>query len=147
MTPEAQNALLKVLEEPPLHTIIILSAATKEAFLPTVLSRCKIIAIQEEVRKLADDTKKEIAGFITQLATFGTADALMIAERVGKNKDQALEWLQNAIIYLHEKLKEDAMLASILQEFHATHKVLKSTNTNPRLALENMFLSLTTAKK
>ncbi len=40
---EAANALLKLLEEPPASTIIILMAARKEKILPTILSRCQII--------------------------------------------------------------------------------------------------------
>lgn len=40
MTSQAQNALLKTLEEPPKYVIIILIAENTENFLPTVLSRC-----------------------------------------------------------------------------------------------------------
>src|SRR5258708_1711912 len=39
LTPEAQNALLKVLEEPQKHTFIMLGTETKETLLPTILSR------------------------------------------------------------------------------------------------------------
>jgi len=40
MTPEAQNALLKTLEEPPAYAVIILLTTTMEALLPTIQSRC-----------------------------------------------------------------------------------------------------------
>lgn len=40
LTVEAQNALLKTLEEPPLGSIIILSTQKGSLLLPTVLSRC-----------------------------------------------------------------------------------------------------------
>ena len=43
MTTEAQNALLKTLEEPPEYAIIILVANNKESLLPTIRSRCEII--------------------------------------------------------------------------------------------------------
>ena len=39
MTPEAQNALLKTLEEPPKYVVILLLSNNDTAFLPTVLSR------------------------------------------------------------------------------------------------------------
>jgi DNA polymerase-3 subunit delta' len=39
MTPEAANALLKVLEEPPPQTLLILTAAQRSDLLPTVVSR------------------------------------------------------------------------------------------------------------
>lgn len=43
MTVEAQNALLKTLEEPPKYAIIILITNNKEALLDTIKSRCEII--------------------------------------------------------------------------------------------------------
>jgi DNA polymerase-3 subunit delta' len=43
LTPEASNALLKTLEEPPDNTIIILIAKHKETIIPTILSRCQTL--------------------------------------------------------------------------------------------------------
>lgn len=43
MTVEAQNALLKTLEEPPEYAIIILITNNKESLLPTIRSRCEVI--------------------------------------------------------------------------------------------------------
>jgi DNA polymerase-3 subunit delta' len=40
MTQEASNALLKVLEEPPAGSLLILISSKKELLLPTVISRC-----------------------------------------------------------------------------------------------------------
>lgn len=53
LTKEAQNALLKLLEEPPADTIIILTAQSKRALLPTILSRVQtmqvLVPLQEEL--------------------------------------------------------------------------------------------------
>jgi len=43
MTEEAQNAFLKLLEEPPSYHIFILTSSNISGLLPTVVSRCKII--------------------------------------------------------------------------------------------------------
>ncbi len=40
MTPAAQNAILKTIEEPPAYAVIMLLTTNEEAFLPTILSRC-----------------------------------------------------------------------------------------------------------
>lgn len=45
LTTEAQNAFLKLLEEPPSDTLLILTASTPRALLPTILSRTQTIAI------------------------------------------------------------------------------------------------------
>ncbi len=46
MTEEAQNALLKTLEEPPAHACIILLAENTNALLPTILSRCQLFKVR-----------------------------------------------------------------------------------------------------
>jgi DNA polymerase III delta prime subunit len=47
LTLDAQNALLKTLEEPPESAMLLLGAETDKTFLPTVLSRCEIVRIGE----------------------------------------------------------------------------------------------------
>jgi len=50
MNVQAQNALLKVLEEPPEHTFFILCADDGALLLPTILSRCRKIRFQAASR-------------------------------------------------------------------------------------------------
>lgn len=54
MTVQAQNALLKTIEEPPAYAVIILITTNQEAFLPTILSRC----VQLKLKPLKDFTVK-----------------------------------------------------------------------------------------
>ncbi len=44
MAPNMSNILLKTLEEPPLHTVIILLSNSSRSLLPTILSRCQQIS-------------------------------------------------------------------------------------------------------
>jgi len=46
LTTEAQNALLKTLEEPPEGTVLILTATHQKALLPTIISRVQTIPVQ-----------------------------------------------------------------------------------------------------
>jgi DNA polymerase-3 subunit delta' len=46
MTTEAQNAFLKLLEEPPEDTIIILTANSKDNLLPTIVSRAQKLVVR-----------------------------------------------------------------------------------------------------
>lgn len=46
LTIEAQNAMLKTLEEPPAYGLIIMLAESAASFLPTILSRCVKISLQ-----------------------------------------------------------------------------------------------------
>ncbi len=47
MTDQAQNALLKTMEEPPGYGVLILLAENLGRFLPTVLSRCVVLPMRE----------------------------------------------------------------------------------------------------
>jgi DNA polymerase-3 subunit delta' len=49
MTPEASNALLKTLEEPPAHSLIIL-VADDQNILETIVSRCTVISFNPPAR-------------------------------------------------------------------------------------------------
>lgn len=42
---ESANALLKILEEPPMKTIFFFLAATRQSVIPTIVSRCHLIRI------------------------------------------------------------------------------------------------------
>ncbi len=42
----ASNALLKTLEEPPAHAILLLTADSPEALLPTIVSRCEVLRLR-----------------------------------------------------------------------------------------------------
>jgi DNA polymerase-3 subunit delta' len=55
MTVQAQNALLKTIEEPPSYAVILLLTTNQESFLPTILSRC----VQLKLKPLKDSVVKE----------------------------------------------------------------------------------------
>ena len=72
MNPEASNALLKVLEEPPANTTLILTALQKLDILPTIVSRCRHIrfnplnpedlaAMLKDVPEIEDETVQTAA--------------------------------------------------------------------------------------
>ena len=52
LTAEAQNALLKTLEEPPEHSLIILTAPDSFWLLPTVVSRCQVITLPTKIPQI-----------------------------------------------------------------------------------------------
>lgn len=55
MTVQAQNALLKTIEEPPSYAVILLLTTNQDVFLPTILSRC----VQLKLKPLRDSVVKE----------------------------------------------------------------------------------------
>ena len=55
MNQQAQNALLKTIEEPPAYAVILLLTANADSFLPTILSRC----IRLNLMPVADEKIRE----------------------------------------------------------------------------------------
>jgi len=83
MTPAAQNALLKVLEEPADYGIFLITAVNLERFLPTVLSR----AVNISMKSLPDST---VASYLTEKAGFSEAEAENFAAYAGGSIGKAM---------------------------------------------------------
>lgn len=58
-TSDAQNSLLKTLEEPPGEAQLILTASSEGALLPTVISRCETVYISSKADKKVDYDRAE----------------------------------------------------------------------------------------
>jgi DNA polymerase III delta prime subunit len=132
LTNEAQNALLKVFEEPPQHAIIILITSSAKNILPTLVSRAVIIKVQEEVAV-------ETASFIEQ----NIIDAL---ENVA-NVEKPQVWLREQIIANYNLLIADInneakrkKTAITIKNCLDAKKMLEA-NVSGRFVLANLILS------
>jgi len=88
MTEEAQNCLLKTLEEPPPHSLLILVAARTEGFVETVLSRCQIVRF----RPLPADI---VEGILVSKHEFEPIRARVLARLSGGSPGRALRYQEN----------------------------------------------------
>ena len=70
---EAQNALLRLLEEPPPQTALLLVAATASGLLATVRSRCQRVAFPRPEPRLG--SKVPAARQICSIASWTTSSA------------------------------------------------------------------------
>ncbi len=163
ITTPAQNALLKLLEEPPANTIIYIISANKELFLPTILSRCKVIELKD---KSFEQSEQEVAQYLNLLISFPQkpiGERLKLAQDISKNKDEVSLWLEEMIIVARKKLTDSiyhsgktkrsfanaqddnlqtAQCLNILKSLQKAHTIISTTNANQRLVLENLFLNL-----
>jgi DNA polymerase III, gamma/tau subunits len=86
LTTQAQNALLKVFEEPPKNVVFILLAPFRTSLLPTVISRAKIYTLQSDSKNIlsaelaekhpefSDVFSKRISGLMSALAKTNFSD-------------------------------------------------------------------------
>jgi hypothetical protein len=152
LTIEAQNALLKILEEPPNNTILFLSTTTKETLLPTILSRCHVVQLEEEKPQLSEKEKEELHTFLEEFSQWGVGEKLKKAESLAKDKDKTIDWIGKLIFVLRENILESYSAnknnesmnqwSNKIKLFQTLHTTLKTTNVNPRFAIENTLLSL-----
>jgi DNA polymerase-3 subunit delta' len=116
----AQNALLKTLEEPPGHAIIIMVSASERALLDTVRSRMRVVrfpALQpadiEAILAAHGVTDKARASAIALLARGSAANAIALAE----GDEPPMKDLIDALS--HGKSIDFARAQSLAQEFFA----------------------------
>lgn len=90
MTLEGANALLKVLEEPPGKSLLILITSKKELLLPTIVSRCASVPFQP----LALDDAAQI---VSRSAGVSAEEALFLSRFSGGSPGRALEMIKSDI--------------------------------------------------
>lgn len=134
-TPDAQNALLKTLEEPPESAVLILCAESENSFLPTILSRCQVIRLPAAATK--DDTK--YINDITQLMKSSIEERFEYIEKL----DDKAAFLQALIEYFRNDLAShpggvNLKFAKILLEAEEWVK----SNGNIRTTLEYLMLKI-----
>ena len=103
MTPQAQNALLKTLEEPPEYAVILLLTANVNSLLPTILSRCVVLNMKPvsdtQVKKYLmeqlqiPDYKAEVCVAFAR-GNVGKAKSLATNEDFENVKNEALSLLK-----------------------------------------------------
>lgn len=117
LTPEAQNALLKTLEEPPLNAILILGASSEAKFLPTILSRCQIVNLSPSAMS-ADNSP---------------VDPQNIQQLLNSTIQERFEYI--------EKLKErEDFLSTLIQYFRKQLSTAVRSGSNPHISTLQKFL-------
>lgn len=133
LTPEAQNALLKTLEEPPSHCVILLSVPNKKDLLPTIISRCLIL-------DLGNPTLEMEEGTLVKITTLSVGEKFALAQKISATRAQALEWLDQLLIDLHSRLLSGEKVGENQFKKAILAKKIIQANGNIRLTLENLFL-------
>lgn len=104
MTVQAQNALLKTIEEPPAYGVILLLTTNADAFLPTILSRCVTLKLrpvkQEQIRDYlmeqlhVPDYQADICAAFAR-GNVGKAKRLAESDQFGELKDHVIHLVRH----------------------------------------------------
>ncbi len=150
LTVEAQNALLKTLEETGETSFIMLTAPQTETLLPTVVSRCQIIKLPSKLEIEIDEKFLTAhSSLFSNILKAGVGERLKIASQVGKDREEIKDWLKNMTYFCRNILIKNGPLNSLKKsQIIKTVKDLEKTrglveqNVNARLALEIFLLDL-----
>lgn len=144
LTLPAQQALLKALEEPPSDTTIVLSLPTPHLLVPTIVSRCQLVAVSTNSLPTANlgDLKLLKSGLLAS-----NSQRLQLARELGKKRPAALSWLESSLTTLSQLMQQEQSPRSLfllanLSELCQEAQTKLNANTNVQLTLESLFLSL-----
>ena len=156
---EAQNALLRLLEEPPPQTSLVLVAASGAGLLATVRSRCQRVAFPTDAAQSplgpdASDEERSLVSRLEDLPRRDLPDLLDWAEAFRGPRaiaaSEVSELLGTASAWLRQRVAEAAEsgrcdLRRELDAFDtlkACRKSLIQRNANPQMVAERALLAL-----
>lgn len=145
MTKEAQNSLLKTLEEPPKFVTIILVSNNENALLTTIKSRCtKIVFTEEDTKEFTEEEKTKIT---TLEKIFENIDKYLSVDLLGKidvlykGKEEILENLDFINIIFSKKAKEDIKYLDYIEYVEEAKERIR-TNCNFDMTIDNLILKI-----
>jgi DNA polymerase-3 subunit delta' len=123
-TEQAANALLKTLEEPPPQVVIILTAKSREALLPTIVSRCENISLRPI-------TTKKLSAYLISLGE--TAErARLLAGVAGGRPGWAIRLREDPTVLDRRDRLLDEMIGLIAGDRQKRFSYVEEWNTSLR---------------
>ncbi len=131
-TREAANALLKTLEEPPAHVVLILTSVDADLLLPTIVSRCRIIALRPVPEATIAQALRERCGMPAERAA-------VLARLAAGRPGWALRAAQDDTL-LQARARdldslEEILLSTRLERIEAAERLAKRDDLGDLLAL------------
>jgi DNA polymerase-3 subunit delta' len=104
MQPQAANAFLKTLEEPPPGSLIVLLSTVPEAILETVLSRCVETALRPEAKQESTSEEQAILSALKECLITEERPGAAAAFRLARAVQDILTEIRERIASEHEDL-------------------------------------------
>ena len=142
LTVQAQNALLKTLEEPPAHTMLYLETSNPDLLLPTILSRCQTIHISDETDIKTTDSLLLCFKTIEHMMSLSIGKRIQWVDETMKTRDEAKTWVDQTITAVRSVMLHNPTLtlSTLLRRLCAARSQL-AANVNPKLVLDCVVLS------
>lgn len=145
MGEEAQNAFLKILEEPPAGTVIFILAGHPRQLLATIVSRAIPIYCHRQSRPAADE--KEAAPW-AEVLNAEPAERLQNWAELKYDKNKCRQWLASVLPQLRQRLVAEARQGRANANLLALTRTALQALSDPRgghnwqLLCENLILNI-----
>lgn len=142
LTPEAQNALLKTLEEPNSKTKLFLETANADLLLPTIASRCQVISLGASQQYSQDDLLS-CSRTLEQMGNAKVGEQIKLIDAIATDREAAKAWVEKAITAAHFHLEggtDSPPTAKLLRHLLEGQKQL-AANVTPKLVLDAIFFN------
>jgi len=136
---EAQNALLKLLEEPPRGTHFFIITQNSNNILPTLISRLILIKLEDKIfSSEEEDVAKDF------FSNDPVKRLLMINKMIEKKaKDEIDDFLNNLLEVAVKKIeKKDQSFVRTIESIQKSRKYIGARGSSPKLVFEYLALSL-----
>lgn len=139
LTLQAQNALLKLLEEPPSYATIFLWAGKKEAIIQTIQSRCLIV---EDTANTGLAITEEKQTFLAVFLKASTGERFQMLQSLGNDRLEVADFIEQLIIHYTNQLKQThtLKLAATIHQLIAYQNLL-SRQVSPKFIAEMVALT------
>ena len=136
----AMQTLLKLIEEPPTYTQLVLTTPLPHALPETILSRANIKRINSVHNASSDQD-------LAQLYSNSIGECIKLAEAKGKDRESAIQFVLELCKQLTSIVRQypSPQLISNLKNCIRAHERL-NRNLNTRLVLEDLFFKLRKTK-
>lgn len=133
---EAQNALLKTLEEHQPHVGFIIQVVSQYALLSTILSRCKMVILNKKQPKEDKDLKELFGDFLHK----GNLSIMDSKAAEGTDPLTYQRFLGNLLLFFRKRLADDRMAGQIIREVIDVSRLVTRNNLNPQHAIDHLLI-------
>ena len=166
MSTQAQNSLLKTIEEPPNNSIIFLLGNSYNCLLSTILSRAQAVEVRsKDLFSLVsmDEQNYIISNIVDMILTGDIVKVFTISDKLSSDKNKIVDYLNFLLAYINQvnfykktshrgyfnesQLNElanelsELCIINIAMHIQTTLKYIKQ-NVSPNLALQSLFISI-----
>ena len=148
MNVEAQNTLLKTLEEPPEYVVLLLLCDSADMMLETIRSRCVMISLESAARTMPEESLRLAMSILLNIHEWTMPEILGAVRELSGNKlmiteflDLFTSWYRDVLYFKATRNVEALIFRDQIQQIRATAR------TSSYEGIETILKAITAAKQ